>query len=507
MSPVFRRRLTLSHRLLVALGVVSFLYWCVMAALSTRDNIREVDTLYDVHLAHTAKAFLFLMDPDDNALQSTPTVMPAADIEQLLNTWPDLALRPDLTTPPSGEPVAIAPTKTTKSAADDLGSAYGASLRYQLWRDDGGLLFRSDNAPTTPMATHLGYSDAVNEQGIAWRSYAVHDINHHVKIIISEPRTFRNQIGRSMILSATTPLGLGLPVLFLLLWFSIRRGLLPLEALSQDIAQRAPGNLNPMDVHSAPDEVQPIVIALNGLLERVAQTLDNERRFSDDAAHQLRTPLAVIQSQLYNARHTQDTPTHQIALDKLQGSVARAVRLVNQLLALARLDPQHTHPVFDHVNLVELTQTVCADLALLAMDRSQTLELMAEPGLPPVLGNPDLLSMLISNLVDNAIHYTPAGGTIHILLKPSTQGVSISVCDDGPGIAPEERDKVLERFYRLANQNQPGTGLGLAICKRIAELHQSALQLSDGLQGHGLCVRLDLTAWHSSTASSDLDAH
>jgi two-component system sensor histidine kinase QseC len=506
MNRVFRRRLTLSHRLLVVLGVVSFLYWCVMAALSTRDNIREVDTLYDVHLAHTAKAFLFLMDPDDNALQSSPTVMAPAAIEQLLNTWPDLAMRPNLTAP-TGEPDAAAPIQAAKPAADDLGAAYSSSLRYQLWRDDGSLLFRSDNAPTTAMALTLGYADTMDERGMGWRSYAVHDVNHHIKIIISEPRTFRNQISRSMIFSAATPLGLGLPVLFLLLWFSIRRGLLPLEALSRDIAQRAPGNLNPLDVHSAPDEVQPIVFALNGLLERVAQTLDNERRFSDDAAHQLRTPLAVIQSQLYNARHTQNIETRQMALDKLQGSVARAVRLVNQLLALARLDPKHAHPVFDHVNLVELTETVCADLALLAMDRGQTLELRAEAGLPAVMGNPDLLSMLISNLVDNAIHHTQTGGTIHILLQPGTLGVSLSVCDNGPGIAAEERDKVLERFYRLANQNQPGTGLGLAICKRIAELHQSTLKLSDGLQGHGLCVQLDLATYQPSENGPALHEH
>jgi len=485
-----RKRLTLSHRLLMALGVVSFLFWSVMATLSTRDNIREVNTLYDVHLAHTAKAFLFLMDPDDNALQSTPSVMPAADIEQLLNTWPDLAIRPV-----PGEPSPNAsgtPPRASETTIRQMGQKYGASLRYQLWRDDGKLLFRSDNAPLGPITPNLGYSDAPDAQGQGWHSYAVHDNNHRVKIIISEPHTFRGQIDRSMILSAATPMALGLPVLFLLLWFSIWRGLHPLAALSQEITKRAPGNLAPMDVHSVPDEVRPIVIALNGLLERVAQTLDNERRFTDDAAHQLRTPLAVIQTQLYTVRHTLASEPHQQALDQLQGSVARSIRMVNQLLALARLDPQQTPPTFTQVNLTALSETVCAELAPLALQRQQTMELQAAPGLPAVSGNADLLSMLLSNLVGNAIHYTPPGGAIHILLEPTRQGIALSVCDDGPGIAPDQRHKVQERFYRLAGQNQPGTGLGLAICKRIAELHHSALTLADGLQGRGLSVRVVL---------------
>ncbi len=483
-----RKRLTLSHRLLIALGVVSFLFWSVMAALSTRDNIREVNTLYDVHLAHTAKAFLFLMDPDDNALQSNPSVMPAADIEQLLNTWPDLALRPFSDQPGTGTPG----TQTAHAPATEspFGTKYGASLRYQLWRDDGSLLFRSDNAPTAPITRVLGYSDGRDAQGQGWRSYAVHDLNHRVKIIISEPHQFRGQINRSMILSAATPLALGLPVLFLLLWFSIWRGLYPLAALSQEISKRSPDNLTPMQAHNVPDEVRPIVIALNGLLQRVAQTLDNERRFTDDAAHQLRTPLAVIQTQLYTVRHTMASTPHQQALDQLQDSVARSIRMVNQLLALARLNPQQAPPVLMPIDLTSLSETVCAELAPLALQRNQTLELLAASHLPRVSGNPDLLSMLLLNLLDNAIHYTPPGGTIHVLLESTAQGVRLAVCDDGPGIAPDQRLKVQERFYRLAGQNQPGTGLGLAICKRIAELHGSTLTLTDGLHGRGLTVRV-----------------
>jgi two-component system sensor histidine kinase QseC len=293
-----------------------------------------------------------------------------------------------------------------------------------------------------------------------------------------------------MILSAAIPLVLGLPVLFFLLWFSIRKGLSPLAALSQEIIKRQPDNLTPIDAKSVPDEVKPIVTALNDLLTRMGQTLEHERQFTDDAAHQLRTPLAAIQAQLYTARHTVAAAPHQLALDQMQASVARGIRLVNQLLALARLDPRQASPAVSHVSLDEITEAVCAELAPLALQRDQTLELLTAPNLPPIPGNADMLSMLISNLLDNAIHYTPPGGQICISIEPDDGGLQLAVSDDGPGIAPDVRQRVFERFYRVASQDQPGTGLGLSICRRIAELHHANLTLSDGLNGRGLTVRV-----------------
>jgi two-component system sensor histidine kinase QseC len=296
-----------------------------------------------------------------------------------------------------------------------------------------------------------------------------------------------------MVISAATPLALGLPVLFLLLWFSIRRGLHPLADLSRAITQRQPDNLAHIDEASVPDEVQPIVTALNDLLTRMGQTLETERRFTDDAAHQLRTPLAAIQAQLYTARHTQAEAPHQIALAQMQHSVERGIRLVNQLLALARLDHKQAVPELQAVKLGDLAETICAELATLALQRDQTLELLAGPDLPDVMGRPDLLAVLISNLVDNAVHYTGRGGHITVSIEATKTGVALLVCDDGPGIAPDLRERVFDRFFRIAAQNQPGTGLGLAICKRVAELHHATLTLSDGPQGRGLTVRVEFT--------------
>lgn len=498
MTMAGRSHITLSHRLLVALGVVSFLFWAVMTTLSTRDNITQVNELYDVHLAHTAKAFLQMMDPDHNE-EFFPTTMSSAAIDRLFNSWPELPNRASIFKNPAAPPENVSSAPPGPKVQPDIrppGSRktqYGSSLRYQLWRDDGHLLFRSDNAPLDRMTKTMGYSDNADEQGKGWRNYHVHDTSHGVKIIVSEPHDFRAKLVRNMVIAAATPLALGLPVLFLLLWFSIRKGLHPLATLSQEISKRQPNNLTLIDARSVPDEVQPIVTALNDLLTRMGQTLDHERRFTDDAAHQLRTPLAAIQAQLYVARHTQAEAPRQLALEQMQHSVERGIRLVNQLLTLARLDPKQARPEFQSLRLEKIAETICAELAPLALQREQSLELVAEPDLPPVSGNADMLAMLLSNLVDNAIHYTPRGGNILIDLQADGSGVQLSVCDDGPGIAPGQRHQVFERFYRIAEQSQPGTGLGLAICKRVADLHHASLTLADGLTGRGLCVRLHLT--------------
>ena len=499
MTVTGRSQITLSHRLLVALGVVSFLFWAVMSVLSTRDNIVQVNELYDVHLAHTAKAFLQMMDPDDDE-EFFPTTMSSAAIDQLFDSWPELPHRTTIfqSLSTTGSALGSSPkNRASQSVGRPPGSKklqYGSSLRYQLWRDDGNLLFRSDNAPLTSMTSAMGFSDNADEQGKGWRNYHVHDTTHRVHIIVSEPHDFRAQLVRNMVINAATPLAFGLPVLFLLLWLSIRKGLHPLATLSQEITKRQPDNLTPIDAQSVPDEVKPIVTALNDLLTRMGQTLDNERRFTEDAAHQLRTPLAAIQVQLYTARHTRDETPHQQALEQMQHSVERGVRLVNQLLALARLDPKQARPEFESVRIDKIAETICAELAPLALQRDQNLELVAEPELPPVTGNADLLAMLLSNLVDNAIHYTQRGGNILIRLEAGGTGVQLAVSDDGPGIAPDQRMRVLERFYRIAEQSQPGTGLGLAICKRVADLHGATLTLSEGLQGRGLTVRLHFDA-------------
>jgi len=459
---------SLSQRLLWALGLVSLSFWAAIAALTTGDNIEKVDELYDIHLARTAKAFLHLMDPDDEAAQNLPSTLSPSQIEALFSG------------PATAESDSLASKRMN----------YGDKLRYQLWRDNGELMLRSSNAPESVMTLDIGFSENIDSTGHAWRHYSFHDQHHGVRIIVSEPREFRQQLLRSIVLNAAAPLLLGLPLLLWLLWFFIKRSLQPLDALRQEISMRKKDNLIAINIDHVPEEVRPLVGALNALLDRMAQTLEQERRFTDDAAHQLRTPLATIQAHLYAFKHAKERAQSARALEHIQQGVIRATHLVNQLLNLARLEPSQQQEAFSSVQLGDIAQSVCAELAPLMLQREQTLELMVAPDLPSMPGDADMLAMLISNLLDNAIHYTQQGGHITIGITADGNVLQLVVCDDGPGIAAELREKVFERFYRIAPQSQPGTGLGLAICKRVAELHQASVSLEDGLNGTGLIVRV-----------------
>ena len=475
---------SLSRRLLIGLILVTFAYWSGIAWLTVRDSVDEVYELFDAHLAQTALALLRVTDPDENDPVVIPNKALAPALHEIFSTWPELPERL-----PKDRPGA---TPVVTESTHALHADYEKSLRYQVWSGDGSLLLRSANAPMLAMTAQDGYSETTDAQGRLWRHYGVWDSHRDFRILVSEAHELRNRLVRNIALHVVSPLAFGLPVLILLFWFSIKRGLDPLGVLTHEIEARKPDNLMHLDAANAPREVRPMVLALNDLLRRMSHSLEGERRFTANAAHELRTPLAAIKAQLYTARVAESEEERQIAMTQLQRAVERAIRLVSQLLVLARLDPEQALPDVQNVNLGGVAESVCAELAPLALQRDQTLELHVEPDLPPLPGNADLLAMLLCNLVDNAVRYTQRGGHICIDVKRGLAGLALQVCDNGPGIAPAQRERVFDRFYRIAAQDQPGTGLGLAICKRIAELHRTFITLADGPNGQGIQASIDL---------------
>jgi len=489
---IARHRLSLSQRLLVGLLVVSFAYWAVIAWITIRDSVDDIYELFDAHLAQTALALLRVTDPDDDDPLMIPGRSEAPALKEIFTQWPDLPERLASARSAFGMGEAVtAPAVAGKGSMHSLHVEYEKRLRYQIWDNDGHLLLRSANAPFAVMTTQDGLSESTDSDGNLWRYYGVWDRHQHFRILVAEAHDVRNRLVRNIALHLASPLVLGLPVLIFLLWFSISRGLDPLGVLKREIESRKPENLTPLDARSAPGEVRPMVLALNQLLRRMADTLENERRFTSNAAHELRTPLAAIQAHLHAARSAEGEAERLRSMNQLQRGVERGIRLVGQLLTLARLDPDHAMPDVQPISLGEVAQAVCAELAPLALQRDQTLELQVEPDLPLLPGNADMLSMLLGNLVDNAIRYTPPGGHINIGVRRGESGMLMEVVDDGPGIPAAERERVLDRFYRLAGQAQPGTGLGLAICRRIAELHNNArIVLTDGPGNRGVAARV-----------------
>lgn len=276
-----------------------------------------------------------------------------------------------------------------------------------------------------------------------------------------------------------TPALLGLPLLGLWIWLATWRGLRPLDAVAGQIAARQPDRLEPVTPASAPREIRPLVEAINGLFVRVGQALESERRFTADAAHELRTPLAALSAQAQVVLRARDEVERDHAVEQLIASSRRAARLVEQLLTLARLDPDNA-AANETVRLDRLAEEVCATHGAEAMGKGIVLELDAMPA--TVTGSTDMLRILLRNLVDNAIRYTPAGGRVTVAVAPGT----VSVTDTGPGIPATERQRVFDRFHRLAGQETEGSGLGLSIVARIAERHGATIVLAEGNAGRGL---------------------
>lgn len=239
---------------------------------------------------------------------------------------------------------------------------------------------------------------------------------------------------------------------------------------------------------SVPEEVAPLAQALNDLFARLQQAFEGERRFTADAAHELRTPLAALKIQAQVALRANNVVERNTALENVLRGVDRATRLVEQLLTLARVDPETITLGFKPVELQGLAASVMRDLEPLAHAKHIEMALEVSSACN-VFGDDAQLGLLLRNLIDNAIRYTPAGGRVLVVLQ-SIGGVSIEVCDTGPGIAAAERDQVLQRFYRISGSGEEGSGLGLSIVRRIAELHGAQLTLSDNPSGTGLLAKV-----------------
>jgi two-component system sensor histidine kinase QseC len=421
--------------------------WLVTMVFSYIDAHHEVDELFDAQLAQAAQTLLALASHDEG------------------------------------------------SEIDDFGDAshkYQRRLRCQIWRADGKLLMRSNNAPQTPLTTANGFSETHGEEG-HWRHFSLWSDDRSLQVQVSENHHIRDDLIGHIAWRLLFPALFGLPLIGFWVWLATRHGFASLDGIARQIASRDPQQLQPLHPLAAPEEIRTLLEALNGLFQRVEQTLESERRFTADAAHELRTPLAALQAQLQVAQRARDDEERNRSLGHLQSGLTRAAHLVDQMLQLARLDPESGLPDPEPVDLAALAEAVCADLGPQILTKNLDFDLEAAPK-AVVTGQAEWLRVLIRNLVDNAVRYTPEGGKVRVAIRPSGKRIELSVSDSGPGIPLEERESVLRRFHRLNQGSQPGSGLGLAIVARIAELHGATLCLNNSPITKGLDVGVQFAA-------------
>ena len=323
----------------------------------------------------------------------------------------------------------------------------------------------------------------VTAPGGNWRVYT--RVGDFDVVQIAQPMSVRSRQAAAVALRTALPLLLLLPLLGVLVWVVVGRGMDPLRRAALEVSQRSPDALQPIAQNGLPEEVQPLIGSLNGLLGRLSHALEAQRAFVADAAHALRTPVTALQLQIQLLERAQSVAEREAATARLKDGLKRMTHLVEQLLTLARQDPAQQLRVAQDVRLDALAREVLAEQSVLAEAKSIDLGVVRAQPLK-VSGDHESLRVLLSNLVDNAIRYTPSGGRVDVSVALEEGRPVLSVEDSGPGIPPHERARVFDRFYRVASGDGTGSGLGLAIVRNVAQRHDAQVELDSREGGRGV---------------------
>ncbi|KRH78107.1 sensor protein QseC [Ferrovum sp. JA12] len=372
---------------------------------------------------------------------------------------------------------------------NDGSQPYAQTMLYQVW-DSHGIVMRSLHAPEQPLnqGHQLGFQE-INYLNQKWRLLNLWDENHVFHIVIAEPLVTRAKLARHITYQILLPTLTFFPFLGFLIWFTVRMGLTPLQKLRQAILQRNASRLEAIPLAAVPEEVLPLAVSINDLLNRLKRSLDSEKQFTGNAAHELRTPLAAIKTQAQVAMRADNLEDRMHALQQVIQGTERSTHLIEQLLILARVDPDNAHNEMTQVDLSQIAHKVTAELMNYAHQRRIHVESDLDHHLT-VIGNPWQLEIVLRNLIDNALRYAPQPSTIQVLLRTVKGKIELSVIDQGKGIGIAEQEKIFNRFYRLDGTVEQGSGLGLSIVKRILELHQATISLTQLADESGFKVSI-----------------
>jgi two-component system, OmpR family, sensor histidine kinase QseC len=436
---------SLRARLLVALYLAVLLLWLLTGAASHLQAYHEAGEMLDGQLAQAARLII------------------AHTLQELKEG--------------EGEDDVF-----TESMAFPAIHPYEQPMQFQVWLPDGRLLLRAKDAPLRPLATAVGYSD-IRQSDRIWRTLTLWEPGMRFQVQVAQPAEEREKVAMDVSRRVLLPTLLALPFLSMLIYVTVRRSMRPLEALAASVGKRTPDNLRPLGGDAAPEEVRPLIEALNRLLLRLGNTLENERRFTADAAHELRTPLAALKVQAQVALASTDEASRRHALINTVAGADRATRLIEQLLRLARLDTVGGLAETRQVNLDRLLTESANDMADQARRKGVELSIAGSDRQHHVAGDADMLRLALRNLMENAIRYTPQGGTVQTGISHQNGALRLWVRDTGPGVSAAELPHLTERFYRSPDAASEGSGLGLAIALCIAELHGATLEIGNRPEG------------------------
>lgn len=439
---------SLRTRLLVYLGLAIGLVALVQAAVAYRTALAEADAVFDYHMQQTA-----------------------------LSLRGGLPFEPDAVHGEHGEE--------------------NFDFVVQIWSADGQQLYRSARRAELPDRAVLGFS-TVLARGSTYRVYSLQTPRQVIQV--AQDMAVRRHMARTLALRTVAPMAWLVPLLLAAAWWVVGSTLAPLQRLREQLAQRRADDLAAVGEGPLPDEIRPLVHELNGLFRRLQQAFDAQKRFVADAAHELRSPLAALKLQVQGLARAHDDEARQRAVQRLDAGIERASHLVDQLLLLAR-QQDGAGPTLRPLVLTEALRLALADVAPAAQQRDIDLGLLPsddaataeeDAAATTVAGDAEALRVLLRNLLDNAVKYTPAGGRVDVAMRRQGEWVWIDIEDSGPGIGEAERERVFDRFYRVPGAAAAGNGLGLAIVKAIAEAHGATLALGRSAHLGGLRIELRL---------------
>lgn len=459
--------LTLLSTLAVLMAVAGF--------FSYRAGLQEAGEMFDARLVQSTRVLMGLVDEPLSDLTAFP-----------------------------GDPIVLRGWHGHAEGVGDAlafsdGHAYESKLAFQVWDAKQRLLLRSDSAPTRPLAALVaGYASPVID-GEQWRTFTLQTRGGRW-FQSGERSDIREELAEDIAGGTLLPLLLALPLMALVIWWSVNYVTRSLQSVSDQIGRRDPGRMSPLDAADVPREARGLVQAVNGLLGRLNEALARERRFVADAAHELRTPISALKVHADNARMAPDDAGRVRAQEMVSDSVARLERLASQLLTLNRAEAvsRMTSVRLSLDGLVGME--VDALRPILSVNR-QYIELKLDSA--EIRGDEAALSALVRNLLENAVRYTPVGGRLNVCVMQEEGRAFLIVADSGPGIAEEERDRVFDRFYRTLGSRVQGSGLGLSIVREVADSHGAGVTLSTSQKLGGLEVKVSWPAGSAYQGATD----